>query len=112
MLRTHIQPAALTVGQLAKRWAVSVDRVRKLVELGLLPGAFRIPSAGRYGATVKIPLDAVRKAESDWAITPSHVTKPQARRRKNRDTTPALKHFPELIDGPERVAECHGGAGR
>lgn len=68
MPRSRIQCEALTPGQLARRWGLAVDRVRQLIETGRLPGAFKVPAAGRYGEVVKIPLATVIHAEKDWAI--------------------------------------------
>ena len=102
---------ALTVGQLAKRWGVSADRVRQLIRNGQLPGTFTIPSAGRYGATVKIPLVTVLKVESeDWAIVPSsRGARPRSRRRRG-DSGPALRHFPELAANDPPGDESPAGA--
>ena len=98
---------SLTVGQLAKRWAIGVDRVRSLVMSCQLPGAFTIPSSGRYGATVKIPLTAVLQAEQDWAIAPQLDGHPSRKRRRPRDgLPPKLKHFPELNDRPAAGIGC------
>ena len=89
MSRNQTPSQSLSVGQLARRWGVSADRVRRLIDAGHLPGAFTIPSAGRYGATLKIPLVAVIQAETeDW---------PSCRRagsvgrgRPEREASPAL----------------------
>ena len=56
MPRPKTKPEAFTIGQLAQHWAVGKDRVQSLVLAGRIPGAFTIPSSGRYGETVKIPL--------------------------------------------------------
>ena len=104
MPRSPSQPQTLTVGQLARRWGVSVDRVRGLVEGGHLPGAFTIPSAGRYGATLKIPLATVIQVEAeDWAVVPQPQAGPKPGRRRG-DAGPALKHFPKLATSPEPVS--------
>ena len=68
MPRPQTQLEALTPGQLAKRWGIGVDRVRRLVDSGQIPGAFRIPGVGRYGEAIKIPLAAVIEREQEWAI--------------------------------------------
>jgi hypothetical protein len=92
----------LTVGQLARRWGVSADRVRRLVEGGHLPGAFTIPSAGRYAATVKIPLATVVQFETEvWAVVPQSNRAGSKPRRRGGDSGPALKHFPKLAASPE-----------
>jgi hypothetical protein len=96
MPRPQAQCQALTIGQLAKRWGVSADRVRKLVLGGHLPGAFTIPSAGRYGATVKVPLATVLQVEADWALAPAHQAAGPKRPRRGSDSGPALRHFPKL----------------
>jgi hypothetical protein len=102
---------ALTIGQLARRWAISRDHVRQLLAEGRLQGAFAIPSAGRYGAAVKIPLESIVQAEtSDWLLTPE--TKGQARPKppKRGDDGPALRHFPALAANPEPASGCPGAA--
>src|SRR5262249_30212442 len=89
--QTHCQ--ALTIGQLARRWGVSPDRVRELVESGLLPGAFSIPSAGRYGATLKVPLTTVLQVETeDWAVVPQPKQPGPKPRRRRSGSGPALRH--------------------
>lgn len=88
----------LTVGQLAKRWGISRDHVRQLIEGGHLGGVFSIPSAGRYGSVTKIPLDSVLQAETDnWAVTPKKPerARPKSSRRRD-DSGPAFRHFPKL----------------
>ena len=97
MARPKTQPEALTVGQLASRWNVSPDRVRSLVDNGRLPGAFQIPSAGRYGATIKIPLAVIIEAEQHWAVVPAFGSAGRtAALRRNHDRRVVLKHFPHL----------------
>ena len=72
---------------------------------------FTIPSAGRYGATTKIPLSTFVQAESDWAADPemdSRVRCPQ--RRRSGGQLMNLEHFPELaVNPPEHDAECREG---
>ena len=100
---------ALTIGQLAKRWGISPDRARGLVETGQLPGAFVIPSVGRYGATLKIPLSSVLQVEQDWIVVPEHAAAPRRRPGRYRGgSPPKLKHFPDLGSNPEPDAGCHG----
>jgi hypothetical protein len=97
MARNRNTAQALTVGQLARRWGVSVERVRQLVASGQLPGAFTIPSAGRYGATLKVPLDTVIRVETeDWAVVPQPAQARPKPRRRGSDPGPALRHFPQL----------------
>lgn len=104
MPRPQTKTAALTIGQLARRWAVTVDRVRQLVDQGLLPGAFRIPAAGRFGEAIKIPLDTVLYCEQERWLVSSQALAP-LRRPKSRAGNPALKHFPELSQAQGRDAE-------
>ena len=80
--------------------------LRKLVEQGKLPGSFKVPSAGRFGETVRIPLATVLQAEEEWAI-PKHSQETAERlpRRKHRGSARPLAHFPELNRSPD--AECH-----
>src|SRR4051794_10652702 len=111
MARPATPCQALTTGQLARRWGVGVDRVRQLVLGGLLPGAFTIPSAGRYGATVKIPLATVLQLETEgWAIVPRGEKAGPKPRRRRSDSGPALKHFPKLATSPEPAPESRAGA--
>ena len=110
MGRHQTQLEALTPGQLARRWGVSVARVRVLIHAGQIPGAFRIPSAGRYGESLKIPLANVLQVEQAWAIVPTAVTAERRRPTRRDGTTPRLKHFPELNVLPEHDAGCLGDA--
>lgn len=106
MPRPQTQLEALTPGQLAKRWGISLDRARRLAESGQIPGAFRIPSVGRYGETIKIPLAAVLEREQEWAIVPKGG-EPRRKPRQRHGGSPPLKHFPELRPAsPEPDAEC------
>jgi hypothetical protein len=102
---------ALTVGQLARRWGVSAHRVRQLALGGRLPGAFVMPSAGRYGDTLKIPLATVVRLETgDWALAPAGAqTGPGPRRRAGGDG-PALRHFPGLDVTPGPAPGSRGAA--
>jgi hypothetical protein len=98
MPRPQAQCQTLTLGQLAKRWGISRDHVRQLIEDGHLGGVFRVPSAGRYGAVTKIPLDSVLKAETEnWAVTlkKPERARPRSSRRKD-EPGPAFRHFPKL----------------
>ena len=105
MPRPQTQLDAMTPGQLAKRWGVSVARVRNLVESGRIPGAFRIPSVGRFGETVKIPVSSVVEVEQRWTIAPIDATTHTQRRNRRNGHSPSLKHFPELNAQPEPDAE-------
>ena len=70
MPRSRVSCEALSPGQLARRWGLAVDRVRRLIESGRLPGAFKVPAAGRYGEAIRIPLASIVQAEQEWAIGP------------------------------------------
>jgi hypothetical protein len=107
--RLKTKPEAFTIGQLAQKWAIGKGRVQSLVLEGHIPGAFKIPSSGRFGETVKIPLASVLLVEQEWAITPEEGrrTKPPQRRQRNGHS-PKLKHFPELQAEPGDDAECPG----
>lgn len=96
MPRPQTQLEALTLGQLARRWGVSAARVRVLVESGRLPGAFRIPSVGCYGETIKIPLAGVVEIERQWAINGNSGATQRPRAARRTSGSPKLKHFPEL----------------
>jgi hypothetical protein len=100
----------LSVGQLARRWGVSVDRVRQMVAGGLLAGSFTIPSAGRYGTTLRIPLDTVLRAEEDWAVVPQPAKARPKPRRHGDDSGPALRHFPKLAPTDPPGGESPGAA--
>ncbi len=111
MPRDKTQPTALTLGQLADRWSVSPDRVRALVESGKLPGTFQIPSAGRYGATIKVPLSVVVAVEEEWMLSPATTLRQSlssSRRLGSRRI--ALKHFPQLNAVPPPDAESREAA--
>jgi hypothetical protein len=112
MPRTETTCQALTIGQLARRWGVSADRVRKLVLGGQLPGAFVIPSAGRYGETLKVPLATVIRVETqDWAVAPQGERAGPKPPRRRGDSGPALKHLkPAPTPGP--ASGCPEDAGR
>jgi hypothetical protein len=105
MPRDQDRRQSFSVGQLARRWGISPKRVRELVAGGHLPGCFTIPSAGRYGTAVRIPLDTVLRVETeDWAVVPQPTQAVQARprpRRRGGDASPALRHFPNLRATPE-----------
>lgn len=109
MARSATQRGALSIGQLARRWGLGADRVRRLVENGLLPGSFKVPSAGRYGEAVRIPLSTVLQAEDDWAVVPSDKEATRRKRRgRRRQSSPTLENFPELSASPlGHVGECH-----
>lgn len=108
MPRTPTTCHCLTAGQLAKRWGIGRDHVRQLIDNGCLPGVFTIPSAGRYGAVVKIPLATVIEAETEgWALMPETMGKTRPKPpRKRDDSGPALKHFPKLRANLEPASGC------
>ena len=96
MPSSEIDRGALSIGQLAKRWRLSPVRVRGLVESGLLPGAFTVPSSGAYGEATRIPLSTVIEAEEKWTVTYRDDRGDGPPRRKGRGSRPGLEHFPEL----------------
>lgn len=112
MPRSKEDCQTLTVGQLARRWGISRDHVRQIIDEGRLPGVFRIPSAGRYGEAVKIPLASVVKAETeDWAVAPESSKAGPKRRPRKGDSGPALRHFPHLANdqpGGESRGDARG----
>jgi len=101
MAGSATQRGSLSVGQLARRWGLGVERVKRLVESGSLPGSFRVPSVGKYGEAIRIPLSTVIQAEQEWAIPePRHGptdTLPRGGRRRGHRS---LTHFPELNREP------------
>ena len=109
MARSATQRGALSVGQLARRWGLGADRVRRLVDNGLLPGSFKVPSAGKYGEAVRIPLSVILQAEEDWAVAPSDDESTYRKRRgRRRQSSPTLENFPELSASPLGHADgCH-----
>lgn len=103
MPREKTNRSSLSVGQLAKRWGVSPDRVRGLVQAGQIPGAFRIPSAGRFGSTIKIPLSVVVELESDWTVQGA-----KQKKRRSPNSILELRHLKSLTTDLESDAECPG----
>lgn len=99
--------SSLTVSQLAHRWGTSSQRIRTLVDQGRIPGAFRIPSAGRYGSAVRIPLSHILSLEESWQVLPKSQTTAKIFRRQR--ISPSISHFPELYDSLESDAECPSG---
>lgn len=94
---------ALTITELAKRWSVSRERVKAMIEQGRIIGAFVLPSAGRFGRAIKIPMSAVISVEENWQIGVDQSD--QAQKRKVRTPpAPRLDHFPELLEPTEPVA--------
>lgn len=85
---------ALTVGQLAQRWGVSAARIQQLAAGSKLPGAFTIPSAGRFGQALRIPKTTVLAVEAAWEVAPAPDLAKRPRLRPSGE--PALRHFPEL----------------
>ena len=85
----------LTVSQLAQRWHVDPSRIHALIRAGFFPTAFRIPSAGRFGEAIKIPLADVLEAQQKWAIQPVDTERPK-RRKQGTVVTGAYRNFPEL----------------
>ena len=108
MPRQHTKRSALTVGQVAAHWGVSVDRVRALIDCGEIQNVFVIPSSGRYGETTKIPHKSVLEAEAKWLIqgNGARPKPPRTARRQNGSPGP-FKHFPELDVSPESLVETH-----
>ncbi|MAT67956.1 MAG: hypothetical protein CMJ58_00350 [Planctomycetaceae bacterium] len=95
MPRPARTPQTLSIGQLAQRWGVGPERIRQLIESGRLPGAFAIPSSGRYGQAVRIPLSDVTASEEKWSLVPIEAVGSRPRRAASIGA-PALRHFPEL----------------
>lgn len=108
MRRSETQRGALSMGQLARQWGLGVDRVRRLVETGLLPGSFKIPSAGKYGEAIRIRLSTVIQVEQEWVI-PEHGQElmDKCPRPRQRGRLSSLTHFPELSH--ERGGVCREG---
>jgi hypothetical protein len=95
VVRIKAQREAVSIGQLAKRWGIGASRVRQLINGGFLPGTFAIPSAGRNGEAVRIPLTDVIDAETRWRITQEEEGHKSPKRRTSGGVS-KLEHFPEL----------------
>ena len=108
MLEKKIKAQTMSIGQIAKRWGVSRERVRQLVERGLIPDAFCIPSSGRYGETIKVPIASVEQVEDGWRLRPDAMQNRPPRRRGGLSAE--LRHFPELRLISEHDAESHEDA--
>jgi hypothetical protein len=93
---------ALSVSALAKRWGCGVERIHAMVRSGLIPGAFQVPSCGRYGKTIRIPIDAILRVEAKWTIA-AQTFETEVKNRTVRKV-PAPTHFPELMT--ELDVEC------
>jgi hypothetical protein len=102
---TGRRKASLSVRQLALRWGVGESRIKSLIETGELP-AFTLPSAGRFGKTIRIPLASVKAAERDWSVLPSH-TASEKRHSVRQPAKRTLHHFPELSGDGSRDPERH-----
>lgn len=105
-MRGPSKQTSLTIGQIATRWNVGPERVRALIRCGRLSGAFQIPSAGRYGATIKVPLSVVVEAEQQWALAIGGRPRTAPPPRKNGESRVVLKHLPQFNDEPPPAAEC------
>ena len=70
------QRESLSAAEVARRWGVGRDRVMSLVRAGKLR-AFAVPSAGRYGKTVRIPLVSILEAEEAWQVLPREERVPK-----------------------------------
>jgi hypothetical protein len=109
MPRPKTQCETLTIGQLAKRWSIGRDHARGLVDHNTIRGVFTIPSAGRYGKAIRIPLASVLLAEREWGDSSDGNYPPNSpcpRPRRSNGGSPRLKHFPELNTEPEDAAQC------
>ncbi len=68
MPKPATQREAVTYGQLARKWGVSVARVQQMVKEGRLLGVFEIPPVEGFGKVRKIPMESVKAAERSWSI--------------------------------------------
>lgn len=76
MPRDTVEVQTFSVGQLARRWRVDRARVHALIRAGKLE-AFTLPSAGRFGAVLRVPVAAVVTLETAGLPAP----RPSARSR-------------------------------
>ena len=104
--RSATERAALSPGQLAKRWGVGISRVNALVSSGLLGGAFTIPTAGRHGEALRIPLSSILDVEREWCVVKDELNG-RSRPRRRGAHEPVLQHFPELMTNAGDDAESH-----
>lgn len=90
-----MQRETLSVGQLARRWSVDRARVHALIRAGKLK-AFTIPSAGRFGKTVRILLVNVESVENG-------ESPPDSRRKQTRagDWSETFPRFSRLQNASE-----------
>lgn len=91
----------MTIAQLARRWSVSRQGIRAMIDHGRIPGAFRVPSVGRYGASIRIPEDEIVELEKRWEIASCSEGRREKSQRKSVPTS--LIHFPELFNSE---SEC------
>jgi hypothetical protein len=109
MPRPKPQCETLTISQLAKRWHIDRAYARDLAEQEEILEAFTLPSTGRHGKAVRIPIASVLQAQRHWANHPED--NPLLKRQRRRPTnghSQKLKHFPELQAEPGDDAECPG----
>ena len=99
MPRKPTEPQVLSVGQLAKRWAIGTDRVQRLIDAGKIPRVFRVPAAGKFGQATRIPLDAVLEVEERWQLSADSSAPKRKLRRTGAE--PSLRNLPNII-GPDR----------
>lgn len=99
----------LSIGQVAKRLGFGRVHVLALVEAGKFPGAYRIPSAGRYGSAIRIPASAVEAAIKQWEVAPARRGTPVQRIPPERERRVALKHFPQFQGGDDRSNRAADG---
>ena len=94
----------ISISALAKRWGFGVERVRSMIRAGMIPGAFAVPSCGRYGKAIRIPLSQVRELEANWRIVPMSANAAPSRRKAAQGRS----HFPELTSEPDAESPSDG----
>ncbi|QEG36204.1 hypothetical protein Pr1d_35160 [Bythopirellula goksoeyrii] len=95
MVSSNLPHRSHSIGQVAKKWGISPERVRQLILTGKL-GAFEIPSAGKYGKALRIPHEYVEAAEMEWAVESSILGRQSPQRSHRNTSKSSLRHFPEL----------------
>ncbi len=95
---------SISVGRLAKRWGIGTERVQAMIRSGLIPGAFSMPSCGRFGQTIRIPLARIYEVEARWRLSPQETKLRQKSPQRQSEGGGSSSHFPELMS--EHDAEC------
>lgn len=91
-----LQIRSFSISQLATRWGVGKQRIKQLIDSGKLPGAFVIPSAGKYEKTIRITAETVSVIESEWSVVPGRSVYFTRKKKSTVSDSLPLTHFPEI----------------